>query len=374
MTANQIKGKGFGGALRYNLDKVNRGAAELIDHTFASSNEHAIMKEIKMIRTLRPNLQKFFYHTSLNFPPSEELPTNTLKQIAQEYMEACGFTQHPSVTFRHYDADHPHVHILVSRIGFDGSVLTDSNDYCRSEQALRSLELKYNLTQVASSSKAGERAMTKNEWERMKRTNMPSDKMKLQVTMRDILKNNPASVEQFIAALRQHNINVFFNQASTGYVSGITYEQNGFLITGTKLGAAYKWTTLKDILHYEQERDRTAIHQANQYATATGSPRQSIGTEDSLDKRHGEQKSSTNEKSSAGNRKHTHNRTGDGATTRNLKNNSYANDSTGTLATASTSLATLLDDLAHGNPGVPDYQPHLDNSKRIKRKRKRRSR
>ena len=55
------------------------------------------------------------------------------------------------IMFRHEDAGHPHFHILVNRIGYDGSVVSDSNDYARSEKVLRDLERKYNLTQVIGS-------------------------------------------------------------------------------------------------------------------------------------------------------------------------------------------------------------------------------
>jgi hypothetical protein len=34
MTADQVKGKGFRGALRYNLQKVDQGVAKILDMTF----------------------------------------------------------------------------------------------------------------------------------------------------------------------------------------------------------------------------------------------------------------------------------------------------------------------------------------------------
>lgn len=71
MTANMIKGKGFRGALRYNMEKVAKNVAEVLNHSFVDVSEKSIMKEIQMIKVLRPNLQKFFYHTSINFPPTE---------------------------------------------------------------------------------------------------------------------------------------------------------------------------------------------------------------------------------------------------------------------------------------------------------------
>lgn len=265
MTGNQIKGKGFGGALRYNLEKVQKGVAEILDHSFASTSEKTIQSEIQMVRIQRPNLKKFFYHTSINFPPDEDLSNDKMKQIGLDYLQANGFTQHQYIMFRHYDADHPHLHILVNRIGYDGSVLSDSNDYARSEKVLRELEKKYNLTQVPSSTQARQRAVTKDELEMMKRTNAPSQKLKLQVIVRKILQDkNRLTTEQFIKALHKHKINILFNQASTGFVSGISYSYEGITITGAKLGNDFKWASIKSSIDYDQQRDQKIIQQTNE--------------------------------------------------------------------------------------------------------------
>ncbi|MDN3551260.1 relaxase/mobilization nuclease domain-containing protein [Mucilaginibacter aquaedulcis] len=262
MTADQVKGKGFRGALRYNLQKVEHGKAKVLDMTFTSGKEDSIMREVALIRMLRPNLQKYFYHTSLNFPPNENLGDEQMNIIANEYLNNMGFDQHQFAIFRHYDADHPHLHILVNRIGYDGKVVSDSKDYQRSEQVLRMLEKQYGLTEVISSRQAQERAMTKNELEMMKRTKEPSSKMKLQEIIKDVLSKKP-NTAQFIQALESKGINVLFNRASTGFVSGISYGYEGMQFKGAQLGNVYKWQAIKNAISYEQERDRTAIHQAN---------------------------------------------------------------------------------------------------------------
>jgi hypothetical protein len=262
MTADQVKGKGFRGALRYNLQKVEHSKAKVLDMTFTSGKEDSIMREVALVRMLRPNLQKYFYHTSLNFPPNENLGDEQMNLIANEYLNNMGFDQHQYAIFRHYDADHPHLHILVNRIGYDGTVVSDSKDYQRSEQVLRKLEKQYRLTEVISSRQAQERAMTKNELEMMKRTNEPSSKMKLQEIIKAVLSRKPDTA-QFIEALEFKGISVLFNQASTGFVSGISYGYDGMQFKGAHLGNAYKWHAIKNAISYEQERDRTAIHQAN---------------------------------------------------------------------------------------------------------------
>lgn len=265
MTANMIKGKGFKGALRYNLEKVEKGVAEVLDHSFVEVSEKTIMKEIQMIRSHRPNLKKFFYHTSINFPPNENLSNQTMLQIGQDYLKESDFTQHHYIMFRHYDAGHPHLHILVSRIGYDGKVLSDSNDFARCERILRQLENKYNLTQVASSTQAKQRAVTKDELEMMKRTNTPSHKVQLQAIIKQVLAQKlKPTTKEFIQELGKRKVNVLFNQATTGYVSGISYSYEGITITGAKLGNDFKWTSIKNSIDYDQHRDQKIIQQTNE--------------------------------------------------------------------------------------------------------------
>lgn len=283
MTGNQIKGKGFRGALRYNLEKVNNKVAVVLDHSFARVSESSIMKEVQFVRMQRPNLQKYFYHTSINFPPTEDLPNELMTRIGRDYLEANGFTQHQFIMFRHHDADHPHLHILVNRIGYDGKVLSDSNDFQRSENILRQLEISYNLTKVIPSKEAKTRAITKDEREMMKRTKESSRKVLLQRIIKSVLEDKPRmTTGEFIRALESNGVRVLFNQATTGFVSGISYDYKGFPIKGAKLGNDFKWSSIKNAINYEQERDRTIIHETN---LKTKANRPGAGTDPNNDQR-----------------------------------------------------------------------------------------
>src|SRR5690606_37194523 len=107
--------------------------------------------------------------------------------------------------------------------------------------------------------------ITKDELEMMRRTNEPSQKIKLQSIIRKILQDRPGiTTEEFIKTLRNNKINVLFNQASTGYVSGISYDYGGVIIKGAKLGNDFKWSSIKSRIYYDQERDREVIRHINE--------------------------------------------------------------------------------------------------------------
>ena len=267
MIASQKIGKSFMGALGYNLKKLNHAdpskRAELLDSNFSSLDKKQIAFEVDLLRQLRPGLNKYVYHTSLNFHIDDQLNNDLLLKIAHQYLEANGFNNNQYLIFRHHDADHPHLHLLVNRITFDGEVVSDSNNFKRSELILRNIEIQYNLVQVSQSKSSQLRAATKNELEKVLRTGKPSGKMLLQEALSDILKQQKLSLPNFIRQTEAKGIHLLFNQQSTGRISGITYFIGDLKITGQKLGNRFKWAELIKQLNYEQIRDSEAISQAN---------------------------------------------------------------------------------------------------------------
>ena len=269
MIASQKIGKSFIGALNYNLQKMNHPdinrRAKLLDTNFDCDTLEQVKKEVELLRELRPNLNRYVYHTSLNFAVEDEafLSNEKLLAIAQEYLEENGFNNNQYLIFRHYDAGHPHVHLLVNRIRFDGSVVSDSNNYQRSEAILRKLELRYNLTTVAPSKDVTQRAAKKDEIEMVLRTGKPSEKMLLQEKLRQLTSQNNINLQTLIQQGEAQGIHFLFNQASTGKITGITYFHNGFKIKGKVLGNQFKWSELLKRINYEQVRDSKAVSEAN---------------------------------------------------------------------------------------------------------------
>jgi hypothetical protein len=267
MIAIQKIGKSFMGALNYNLKKMNHPdmakRAELLDTNFTTLDTTQIRKEVDLLRQLRPGLNCYVYHTSLNFAEEDKLDNIKLTEITLQYLEANGFTNNQYLIFRHHDADHTHLHLLVNRITFDGNVVSDSNNYKKSEAVLRRLEQEYSLTPVEASAKGQQRAAKKDELEMVMRTNRPSDKMVLQELLRKILTDENVTLSDLVNRGKRAGVNFLFNQASTGRVSGITYFYKGFKIKGQALGNCFKWAELIKSIDYEQIRDSKTVSEAN---------------------------------------------------------------------------------------------------------------
>ena len=267
MIASQKIGKSFMGALNYNLKKLAhpdpKQRAELLDTNFTSLDKDQIKQEVELLQLLRPNLNRYVYHTSLNFSKEDKLQNSQLLSIAVQYLEANGFTNNQYFIFRHHDADHPHLHLLVNRISFDGSVVSDSNNYKRSEIILRSIERQYNLVPVLPSNQVPQRAANKDELEMVIRTGKPSEKMLLQEIIKNLLNQKNLTIPGLIGKGEQAGVHFLFNQASTGRVTGISYFHNDFKIKGQSLGNSFKWAEIIKKIDYEQIRDSKAISEAN---------------------------------------------------------------------------------------------------------------
>lgn len=260
------------GALGYNLKKMQNaeeaGRAELLATNFISLEKSVIKKEVDLVASLNPRLKKNTYHTSLNFAQGENVSNEKMLAVAREYMEQMGFDDNPYFIFRHHDSNHPHCHILALRTKFDGSTVSDSNNYKRSEMVVRQLERKYGLQQAEASERSILRAPDKDELEMVQRTGRASRKMVLQEKVNSALLKS-RTLKSFINHLEQAGVQVLFNQASTGRVSGITYFMDDFKAKGQALGNRFKWANIIKTLDYEQARDSQEISEANRRTRAT---------------------------------------------------------------------------------------------------------
>lgn len=68
-----------------------------------------------------------------------------MKTIAHDYMERMGIKDTLFVIVRHNDHDHPHCHIVYSRVDNNGRTISDHNDRFRSQKACEDITRQYGL-------------------------------------------------------------------------------------------------------------------------------------------------------------------------------------------------------------------------------------
>ncbi|WP_240622687.1 relaxase/mobilization nuclease domain-containing protein [Flavobacterium crocinum] len=113
------------GILNYNEKKVDIGKAECISAVNYPLELEKLSFTSKLNRFLKlaelnTNAKRNTVHISLNFDPSENHSKEKLAEIADTYMEKLGFGRQPYLVYQHYDAGHPHCHIVTNNIQRDG--------------------------------------------------------------------------------------------------------------------------------------------------------------------------------------------------------------------------------------------------------------
>lgn len=145
--------------LNYNENKVKEGAADCISASNYPMDAEKLSLNQKLNRLLKQaalneNVTRNSVHVSLNFDPNEKLSNEQLKEIADTYMQKIGFGEQPYLVYQHFDAGHPHVHIVSVKVRADGSRIDTQNiGRNQSEKARKEIEIAYDLVRAESMKK-----------------------------------------------------------------------------------------------------------------------------------------------------------------------------------------------------------------------------
>ena len=262
MIGKQVKGKSFRGVLNYLHDREH---SRIIGGNMAGDTPRVMSTEFAVARRLNPQLEKAVYHSSLSLPKDEHLDDETWNAIASDYLEGMEFVGSQYVVYRHSDRDHDHVHIVASRIRItDGTTVSDSWDYVRSEQLIRELETKYELTPTVSSNEKQKRRQTSGEMKLIERTGARSVREKLQQII-DKETEKAVTMPELVNRLKDQGIDAKITVTRTGKIKGISYQLDGVATSGTHLGKAYTFGGLQKYkqVSYDDNKEREELIKAS---------------------------------------------------------------------------------------------------------------
>ncbi|OXG05877.1 relaxase/mobilization nuclease-like protein [Flavobacterium araucananum] len=111
--------------LNYNENKVKEEKGECISAVnypleLDKLNFTQKLNRFLNLASLNENAKRNSVHISLNFDPSENHSKEKLIEIAETYMEKIGFGKQPYLVYQHYDAGHPHLHVVTNNIQRNG--------------------------------------------------------------------------------------------------------------------------------------------------------------------------------------------------------------------------------------------------------------
>jgi hypothetical protein len=136
----------------YNENKVKEGVAECIgagNYPVDAERMNGTMKLNRLLKqaALNENVKRNSVHVSLNFDASDAgLTKEKLMEIADTYMRKIGFGDQPYLVYRHFDAGHPHIHLVSVKVRADGSRIDTQNiGRNQSEKARKEIEKSFDL-------------------------------------------------------------------------------------------------------------------------------------------------------------------------------------------------------------------------------------
>jgi hypothetical protein len=254
MIGKQFKCASFRKILNYIHYKPG---ARRIGTNMGSVTLDRLVKEFHESRKLNPGLKRSVYHASLSVIPTEAMDDDRWMDIAEDYLQGMGFGDCQYVVYRHHDTAHDHIHMVASRIRIgDGSIVSDSWDYRRSEVLIRQLEQAYNLQSTEPSWDKPNRAQTPGEFSQQKRSGQPSIRQKLCPILNWATARSD-TMPDYIQQVHSAGVEVRVSG------QGISYALEGVAFSGSKLGRDYSFVGLQKYrgVSYVPERDDEAIAQ-----------------------------------------------------------------------------------------------------------------
>lgn len=251
--------------------------ARIVDTNLLGSSPQDWVLECQLDSQKKPLLKKVHKHVKFSFPYRddshplgayrEEVSDDKCAEIAKYWMEGMEHYDCKYLLVAHEEKDHFHLHLFVMRIREDGSVVSDSNDYQRSEDKAREIELEFGLEQQKGSKHKKRTAATTEEYLYFERTGIASTRMKLQALIESEAVGS-SSLQELIERLAAKDVEVRLRLEDDGAISGISYKLDGIPFSGKKLGPIYQLAGLqKELGIYDCTREDEASRNEGIIAT-----------------------------------------------------------------------------------------------------------
>lgn len=250
MIAKIVKGSSFKGVVNYILDKEKDAKIIALDGLFAE-NRDIIAMSFEAQAKINPAVTKPVGHISLAFHKEDEhrLTDRAMAGIALEYLKEMGIVDTQLLIVRHFDKEHPHVHIAFNRIANNGRTISDRNERIRSARICKELTRKYNLYFASGK-------------EQVKRHRLKEpDKTKYELY--SILKSEVARCGNWnilIANLKKQGVDMRFKyKGKSDEIQGVVFSKNGYSFSGSKIDRWFSYSKIGTVLNANRHEERRRV-------------------------------------------------------------------------------------------------------------------
>lgn len=157
-----------------------------------------------------------------------------MTKVAREYMEKMGIKDTQYIIDRHFDKEHPHVHITFNRIDNNDKTISNCNDRFKSEKICKELTTKYGLYFADGKEKVKEHRLKE------------PDKTKYEIYQ--VLKTEIARCrvwKNLLVHFKKQDIGVRFKyKGNSQEVQGIIFEKSGYHFNGSKVDRNFSYSKI----------------------------------------------------------------------------------------------------------------------------------
>ena len=250
MMAKIVKGSDFKGVVDYILDKGKNTQVVAYEGLFMENRETIAMSFNAQSR-MNSKVAKPVGHIALSFSKEDEprLTNRVMAGIALEYMERMGIRNTQFFIARHFDKEHPHVHIAFNRIDNNGNTISDKHERLRSTRICKELTLKYGLHMA-------------NGKENVKRNRLKEpDKTKYELY--DILKTEVGRCGNWgvlVGNLKRQGVDVHFShRGQTNEIHGVVFSKNGYRFNGSKVDRRFSYSKIDAALQRNRYKEHIGM-------------------------------------------------------------------------------------------------------------------
>lgn len=250
MIAKIVKGSNFKGVVSYILDKEKDAKILVCDGLF-SENKETITSSFEAQARMNPKVTKPVGHIALAFSKEDEhrLTNRAMAGIALEYLNAMGITDTQILIVRHFDKEHPHVHIVFNRIANDGRTISDRNERIRSTRVCKELTRKYGLYFADGK-------------EQVKRHRLKEpDKTKYELySILTLEVSRCGNWNMLITNLKEQGVEARFKyKGCSDEVQGVVFSMNGYSFSGSKIDRWFSYSKINAALNANRHEERQRV-------------------------------------------------------------------------------------------------------------------
>ena len=272
MIAKIVKGSSFNGVVSYILDK-EKGAKILVCDGLFAENKDTIAMSFEAQSKMNPKVTKPVGHISLAFHKEDEhrLTDRAMAGIALEYLKEMGIFDTQILIVRHFDKEHPHVHIAFNRIANNGRTISDCNERIRSAHICKELTKKYNLYFASGKEQVKQHRLKEPD--------------KTKYGLYTILKSEVSRCGNWnilAANLKKQGVEMRFKyKGKSDEVQGVVFIMNGYSFSGSKIDRRFSYAKIDVALEQNRRTERMEMQPLSRHEELPTFQPESSGNDDS---------------------------------------------------------------------------------------------